>query len=74
MSNSSTDIEEKIASAKAALDAHVCEIVGWHFDPETGTPFWLDFREKLDFDPRKDIQTFEDLRRFPLFEDEWLRG
>ena len=74
MSYSSTEIEEKIASAKAALDAHVCEIVGWHFDPETGTPFWLDFREKLDFDPRKDIQTFEDLRRFPLFEDEWLRG
>ena len=74
MSNLSTDIEEKSASAKQALDAHVREIVEWHFDPETGTPFWLDFQEKLDFDPRGDIQAFEDLRRFPLFEDEWLRG
>jgi hypothetical protein len=30
------------------LDAHVREIVQWHFSPETGTPFWLDFAKKLD--------------------------
>ena len=58
MSNSSTDVEEKRASAKEALDAHVREIVEWHFDPETGTPFWLEFQEKLDFNPREDIRTF----------------
>jgi phenylacetate-coenzyme A ligase PaaK-like adenylate-forming protein len=59
---------------KDALDAHVREIVHWHFSPETGTPFWLDFASKLDWDPRKEIRTYEDLDRFGFFEDEWLRG
>ncbi|MBM3749665.1 MAG: long-chain fatty acid--CoA ligase [Acidimicrobiia bacterium] len=59
---------------KDALDAHVREIVQWHFTPETGTPFWLDFASKLDWDPRKEIRTYEDLDRFGFFEDEWLRG
>ena len=39
---------ETIASTlvkKAAdeLDAHVAEIIKWHFSPETGCPFWLDW-------------------------------
>ena len=59
---------------KDALDAHVREIVHWHLSPETGTPFWLDFATKLDWDPRKEIRTYEDLDRFGFFEDEWLRG
>ena len=46
----------------------------WHFNPETGTPFWLDFAKKLDWDPRKEIQTYADLDRFGFFQDEWLRG
>ena len=59
---------------KDALDAHVREIVQWHFNPDTGTPFWLDFASKLDWDPRKEVRTYEDLDRFGFFEDEWLRG
>ncbi len=74
MNELSTGLEERKSGAKAALDEHVREIVQWHFDPDNGTPFWLEYAEKLDFDPRKDIQSFEDLRKFPLFEDEWLRG
>jgi phenylacetate-coenzyme A ligase PaaK-like adenylate-forming protein len=62
------------AEAKTRLDAHVREIVQWHFDPQTGCPFWLDYARKLDFDPRKDVNSFQDLRKFPPFEDEWLRG
>ena len=58
----------------SALDAHVREIVQWHFDPETGTPFWLDVASKLDWDPRKEIHTYRDLDRFGFFQDEWLRG
>jgi hypothetical protein len=57
-----------------ALDAHVREIVHWHFSPDTGTPFWLDYAKRLDWDPRTDIQTYADLDRFGFFEDEWLRG
>jgi phenylacetate-coenzyme A ligase PaaK-like adenylate-forming protein len=59
---------------KERLDAHVREIVQWHFNPETGTPFWLEFAKGLDWDPRKEIATYEDLDRFGFFQDEWLRG
>jgi hypothetical protein len=37
----------------------------WHFDPHTGSPFWLDRARTLDFDPRTDIRTFADLKLFP---------
>jgi phenylacetate-coenzyme A ligase PaaK-like adenylate-forming protein len=59
---------------KERLDAHVRAIVQWHFNPETGTPFWLEFAKSLDWDPRKEIATYEDLDRFGFFQDEWLRG
>jgi hypothetical protein len=32
------------------------------------------FRLTLDWDPRKEIQTYRDLDRFGFFQDEWLRG
>ena len=56
------------------LDAHVREIVDWHFSPETGTPFWLEFARSLDFDPRRDVTRYADLDKFGFFQDEWLRG
>ncbi|HLN27791.1 MAG TPA: hypothetical protein VK395_08600 [Gemmataceae bacterium] len=65
---------EKIKQAREKLDAHVREIVGWHFNSETGTPFWLDRAKTLGFDPRKEVHGFDDLKRFGFFEDEWLRG
>ena len=65
------------AAAQAArdrLDAWVREVVAWHFDPRTGSPFWLERASKLNWDPRREVQRFEDLRRFEPFQDEWLRG
>jgi phenylacetate-coenzyme A ligase PaaK-like adenylate-forming protein len=56
------------------LDAHAVEIVQWHFHESTGCPFWLEKKRELKFDPLKDIKSFADLHKFPLFEDEWLRG
>src|SRR5688572_23460220 len=67
-------MNDRIRQAREQLDAHVREIVQWHFNPETGCPFWLDFATKLDFDPRKEIANFDDLRKLPPFEDDWLRG
>jgi len=61
-------------SARKKLDEHVREMVAWHFDPQTGCPFWLDYAGKLDFDPRKEIGGFDDLKILGHFEDEWLRG
>ena len=36
---------------RARLDAHVREIVHWHFSPETGCPFWLEKRRELGLRP-----------------------
>lgn len=61
------------ADAQAQLDAHVREIIAWHFSPETGCRFWLDWA-KQHFDPRAEVRSFADLiARFPHFQDEWLR-
>src|SRR4051795_12808320 len=64
----------QIQAAREALDAHVRDIVRWHFSPDTGTPFWLDRAKSFKFDPVKDVQGFDDRKLFGFFEDEWLRG
>jgi phenylacetate-coenzyme A ligase PaaK-like adenylate-forming protein len=69
-----TALTAKVRAARRALDAHVREMVTWHFDPRTGCPFWLDFAARLDFDPRVVIEGYDDLARLGHFEDEWLRG
>jgi len=64
------------AAAKASaekLDAHVREIIKWHFSPETGTPFWLDWAKKNNFDAIKDVKSYADMVKFPHFQDDWLR-
>ncbi len=66
--------DSAISAARERLDAHVRDIVRWHFDPATGCPFWLERATTLGFDPIAAITTYEDLDRFGPFEDEWLRG
>ena len=68
------NLSRKITEARRSLDAHVREIVKWHFSPKTGCPFWLEFAKNLDFDPRKEIGGYADLKCLGHFEDEWLRG
>ena len=63
---------EAVAAAQAQLETHLREIIQWHFSPETGCPFWLNWASK-NFDPRKEIQTVQDLLKFPHFQDEYLR-
>ena len=60
--------------AQAKLDAHVREMVAWHFDPQTGCPFWLEQASRLGFDPRREISGYADLKILGHFQDEWLRG
>jgi phenylacetate-coenzyme A ligase PaaK-like adenylate-forming protein len=62
-----------IKAAREKLDAHTRETVQWHFSPETGSPFWLDWASKAGWNPAKEIKSFDDLMRFPHFQDEWLR-
>jgi phenylacetate-coenzyme A ligase PaaK-like adenylate-forming protein len=61
------------AAARQQLDAHVREIVQWHFSPETGSPFWLDWAKKSGWNPAAEVTCFGSLEKFPHFQDEWLR-
>ena len=63
-----------VSEAKKKLDLHTVETVQWHFHESTGSPFWLAKKSELKFDPLKEVKGFDDLKKFPLFEDEWLRG
>ncbi len=75
MTNADVDTNTvKTLAAREILDAHVREIVAWHFDPETGSPFWLDWAKSQDWNPRTDINGVDDLVMFGLFDDEYLRG
>jgi phenylacetate-coenzyme A ligase PaaK-like adenylate-forming protein len=73
-SNLAAGAAPRMTAARDALDAHVRETIAWHFDPATGSPFWLEYAKTLGWDPRRETATFADLSRFPPFEDEWLRG
>jgi len=70
----SSELAKKAQAARGTLDAWVREVVQWHFSPETGTPFWLDFVKRAGFDPLTAIRGYDDLGRFGPFQDEWLRG
>ncbi len=63
-----------IEKARNDLDAHTVEMMAWHFHPSTGCPFWLHYAQSLPFNPLKDVNRYDDLKKFPPFEDEWLRG
>src|SRR5437870_1881502 len=64
----------QIQAAQQQLDGHVREIVQWHFSPETGCPYWLNWAKKEGWNPRQEIKTFADLiKKFPHFKDESLR-
>ena len=74
MTTQTAEQQGKIDASRAALDARVREVVAWHFDPATGSPFWLDWADKAGWDPRSEVHGFDDLAKFGHFEDEWLRG
>jgi phenylacetate-coenzyme A ligase PaaK-like adenylate-forming protein len=68
------DMDKLAGQAQERLDAQVAEMMAWHFHESTGCPFWLEKKSELKFDPLRDVRSFADLRKFPPFEDEWLRG
>jgi phenylacetate-coenzyme A ligase PaaK-like adenylate-forming protein len=68
------ELEARAKVAKEKLDAHAVETVQWHFHESTGCAFWLQKKSELKFDPLKEVKCFDDIKKFPEFEDEWLRG
>lgn len=70
----SADVNPDAVSAAArALDEHFCETVRWHFSPETGTPYWLDWAAKAGWNPAEEVTSFADITRFDNFDGELLR-
>src|SRR5258708_1846274 len=74
MNSMNASIETRAKQAAEQLDAQVREIINWHFNPETGCPFWLDWAKQNKIDPRKEVHAYADLKKLAHFEDDWLRG
>jgi phenylacetate-coenzyme A ligase PaaK-like adenylate-forming protein len=62
-----------ILAAQDQLDTHARAMAQWHFSPETGSSFWLDWAKRAGWNPAEEVKGFADLMRFPHFQDEWLR-
>ena len=71
---SSSSLQASVSAARSRLDAAAHEMTQWHFHPSTGCPFWLEYAKGLKFDPLKEIKSYDDLKKFEPFQDEWLRG
>lgn len=62
------------APTDADLDAWTRRVVETHFDPETGTPYWLEWEAERDVDVRSTVDGFDDLRTvFDPFDADALR-
>jgi phenylacetate-coenzyme A ligase PaaK-like adenylate-forming protein len=68
------DIDSSARQARQRLDEQTCRMVHWHFSESSGCPFWLEKKAELKFDPLTEVKGYDDLKKFPAFEDEWLRG
>ena len=69
-----TSPDQNVKTQRDLLDQQTREMVQWHFGDDTGCDFWLEKKKTFNFDPLKDVNCFDDLKKFPLFEDDWLRG
>ena len=72
--NSETSLSSAVGSERDRLDAYVRDMMTWHFSPETGTPYWLNWSARHNMDPRSAVRCFNDLiKLFPNFDDGILR-
>ena len=55
------------------LDDWVRHVVGIHFDPSHGTPFWIERAKELGIDARRDIRGYDDLALLGVFPLDALR-
>ncbi len=58
----------KVSTDDIAIEARLRDVLAIHFDPEQGSPYWLDRAKELGFDPRNEIMCVADLARFPMMD------
>jgi thienamycin biosynthesis protein ThnN len=56
------------------LQRHLLRILKVHFDPEMGSPYWLQRQQELGIDVLQEINTIDDLYKLGPMDDESLRG
>src|SRR5262249_10800670 len=59
------DILDLPIGARPDPDEFVRAAMEWHFNPATGSAYWLRKAETLTFDPRADVKSMQDLALFP---------
>lgn len=66
-------MNERRASPRGDLAReHLARVLAAHFDPHWGTPYWLERRSELGFDPRREIRDVAELVRLGPFPQEAL--
>jgi phenylacetate-coenzyme A ligase PaaK-like adenylate-forming protein len=60
-----SDILDQPFDARLDPDEFIQAAMEWHFNPDTGSPYWINRARTLDFDPRADVKTHADLEYFP---------
>lgn len=55
-------IARRHSQGASIIDAKVCRTIATHFDPDSGTPYWLDRQAALGINARRDIRSYSDLQ------------
>ena len=55
-------------------DKYLQKVIEIHFDDTYGSPYWLEQKETLGFDPIQEIKNFDDLiDKFPVSDEDALK-
>ena len=67
-------MQRRVPELTVPADVWLRRMMRWHFSEETGAPYWLRVRRRLDFDPIFDVRSIDDLELFGLFDKAVLRS
>ncbi len=74
MSSVALPDRSSLATARAELDAWVRELMEWHFNPDTGCQFWIDWAARAGGIRATRSSRTTTSTSSASFQDEWLRG
>jgi phenylacetate-coenzyme A ligase PaaK-like adenylate-forming protein len=67
------EMRRRVPDLAVEPDEWVGLMMRWHFSSETGSPYWVQRRKSLGFDPISDVRSTGDLVLFDLFDKSVLR-
>ncbi|MBX3395575.1 MAG: hypothetical protein KF841_09430 [Phycisphaerae bacterium] len=60
--------------AQDKIEKRIASLIALHFDPQDGTPYWIERSKQLSFDPRDAIHQLNDLHRLGFMDQNALRS